>query len=229
MAKLSELVYDVREALKSYSDDQELDNRYIIYLYNIKRAKYLRQDLNNFNRNIDNSIIQRLCLELEEVSVTECSVDLSCETILRTKQSLPKPLELNTKTAIDKVKPSTKLSLPFNFISKEKAYYAIEGGSFNKSIYAFLDVDNHIYITSKLDSHKILECLTIDAIFENPLDLQNYNNCCGCTDVATVCYDIDTTDYPLQPHYIDIIRTEIISELAALIKIPEDKTNNSND
>ncbi len=189
----------------------------------------LKKTLNNFNRSVDNSIIQRLCLELEEVSVTECSLDLDCETILRTKQPLPKPLELNTKTAIDKVKPTNRLSIPFNFISKEKAYYTLEGSSFNKSIYSFLDVDNHIYITSKLDSHKLLECITVDAIFENPLDLQDYKNCCGCEDDSSTCYDIDTTEYPLQPHYVDLIRTEIVRELVNLLQIPEDKTNDSND
>jgi hypothetical protein len=230
MAKLSELVYDIKEALKEYSDDTELDNRYIIYLYNFKRAKYLRQDLNNFNKSVDNSIIQRVCLELEEVSVNECSVGLDCETVLRTKKALPKPLELNTKTAIDKVKPTNRLSIPFNFIKKEKAYYSLEGSSFNKSIYAFLDVDNHIYITSKLDSHKLLECITVDAIFEDPLSLQEFKNCCGCEDDdSNTCFDIDNTDYPLQPHYVDVIRNEIINELAKLKALREDTTNDSID
>ena len=50
MAKFNEIIYDVREAVKQYSDDSELDDRYIKYLYNNKRSKYLRQDLNNYSK-----------------------------------------------------------------------------------------------------------------------------------------------------------------------------------
>ena len=228
MSKLNELVYDVREAIKEFSDDSELDNRYVIYLYNVKRAKYLRQELNNYNKTIDNSIQQKLCLKLEEVPIGECSLDLECDTILRTVKPIPKPLELHTKTSVTKVKPASRLSLPFNFLSKEKIYYLLEGSSFPNSIYAFLDIDNHIYVTSGLDSHKLLECITVHGVFENPLELKDYVDCCGC-DATNQCFDMDTTEYPLQPHFIDLIRMEIIKELVAQLQIPEDRYNNSND
>jgi hypothetical protein len=52
MATVSEIVYDVREALKLYSDDAEITNSYIKYLYNIKRSKYLRRELNKFQRTV---------------------------------------------------------------------------------------------------------------------------------------------------------------------------------
>lgn len=229
MAKLQELIYDVRESLKSYSDDTELDDRYIVYLYNIKRAKYLRQDLNNYSKTIDNSIQQSLCLELEEVSANECSLDLDCGTIVRSTKPLPKPLELHTKTALTKIKPTNKLSLPFNFLPKERIYYLIGGSSFPKSVYAFLDIDNHIYITSELDSHKLIECITVQGVFEDPLQLKDFKDCCGCSDDSNICFSEEDTDYPLQPHLVDIIRSEIINELIQKERIPQDKYNNSND
>lgn len=228
MAKLTELVYDVREAVKQFTDDTELDDRYIIYLYNTKRSKYLRQDLNNYLKTIDNSIQQTFCLDLEEVSVNECSVDADCETILRTKLALPKPLELHSKTAITKVKPATKISLPFNFVTKERVVM-LEGSSFPNSIYAFLDVDNRIYLYSKSIDYKLLTCLNITGVFENPLDLANYKNCCDCDDESSVCYDEYTSEYPLPPHYIDVIRKEIINDLLNLKQVQEDKTNDAND
>lgn len=106
----------------------------------------------------------------------------------------------------------------------------IEGAPFPNSIYAFLDVDNRIYLYSKSIDYKLLTCLNITGVFENPLDLANYKDCCDCDDVvSTVCYNEDTSEYPLQPHYIDVIRKEIIEELARLQVIPEDKDNNTND
>lgn len=229
MAKLNELVYDVREAVKQYTDDSELDDRYIKYLYNTKRSKYLRQDLNNYLKTIDNSIQQTFCVDLEEVSVNECSVDADCETLLRTKVALPKPLELHSKTAITKVKPATKISVPFNFVTKERIVM-LEGSNFPNSIYAFLDVDNRIYLYSKSIDYKLLNCLNITGVFENPLDLANYKDCCDCDDVVNnSCYDENTSEYPLQPHYIDVIRMEIIQELIGLKQVLEDKDNNTND
>lgn len=221
---LEKLTYDVKEAVKAYNDDSELDTRYIIYLYNIKRAKYLRQALNNYQRTVDNSIKQTLCLTLEEVDMSECSVDYDCGTLLRTTQVVPKPLELDSKVAITKVKPTTRISQPFNFISKSKAAY-IDNAPYSNSIYAFIDVDNYIYVYSKSDAYKVLDCITVTGVFEDPLSLSAYTNCCGCTDSASVCYDEASSDYPLQPHFIDLIREEIIKDLIRGIQLPEDTEN----
>ena len=67
MATLAQITYDVREALKLYSDDVEVTNSYIQYVYNIKRSKYLRRELNRFQRTADNSALQTFCIKLEEV------------------------------------------------------------------------------------------------------------------------------------------------------------------
>ena len=56
MSKVNEIIYDVREAVRQTVDDSDISDRYILYLYNIKRSKYLRQDLNNLLKTIDISI-----------------------------------------------------------------------------------------------------------------------------------------------------------------------------
>ena len=43
------------------------------------------------------------------------------------------------------------------------------------------------------------------------------------------CFDEMNSDYPLQPHYIDLIKNEIIKELVARINLLEDEQNNSDD
>jgi len=168
-----------------------------------------------------------LCLGLEVVSASQCNLNIECDTILRTKRAIPQPLELHTKVAITNIRSTNRTSVPFNFVSKEKAIFS-SFAPFNKAIYAFLDNDRHIYILSKLNTIDMLECLSITAVFEDPLDLINYTNCCDCID-APSCYDIQTTNYPLQPHYVDLIKSEIINDLVKKLQIPEDKTNNSND
>lgn len=227
MAKINELIYDVREAVRAYTDDSEISDRYIMYLYNIKRSKYLRQDLNNYQKTTDNSILQTLCMKLVEVSDDECCAT-GCNTILRTTSPIPSPIELHTKVALTKVKPTGRLDMPFNFISKDKAPY-VNGSRFSNAIYAYLDNDNYIYVFSKMDAYKLLECLSVTGIFENPLDLSTYPNDCGCGDINETCFDEATSEYPLQPHYIDLIREEIVRDLIRTIQITEDKENNDTD
>ena len=224
---LENIVFDVRESLKQYTDDGEISNEYIIYLYGIKRSKYLRQELNNYQRTTDISVTQTLCLGLERVSVNECGLDLDCATIVRTKKPIPQPLELHIKSAITSVKPTERISIPFNFVTKQKAIYS-QYSPFNRAIFAFLDNDKYIYLISEEDTLNLLECITITGVFENPLDLTNYTNCCSCNN-AVPCFDEMTSNYPLQPHYIDLIKNEIVNELIKKLNIPEDTKNNSVD
>jgi hypothetical protein len=42
-------------------------DRYTVYLYNLKRSKYLRNDANNLQRLVDAlPILQKFCMEMEE-------------------------------------------------------------------------------------------------------------------------------------------------------------------
>ena len=224
---LDKLVYDVREQLRLYSDDSDVDDRYIVHLFNLKRAKYLRQDLNNMNHTTDISVTQTLCMETEVVSANECGIQYDCETILRTVKKVPIPLDLHLKSAITTVKPTTRLSVPFNFTTKQKAVYS-KYAPYNHGIYAFLDNDMHIYMVSMSAEINLIDCISVTGIFEDPLDLLNYSTCCGCND-AKPCYDIYTTNYPLQPHYVDLIKAEIIRELAIRMTAPNDNENDAED
>lgn len=225
--QLNKIVFDVREQLNQYTDDSNIDDRYIIYLYGIKRAKYLRQQLNNMQSNIDNSILQTLCLKLKEVSINECDLDAECGTIMRTVDKIPKPLDTSLKPMITSVKPITRIVTPFNFVNKTQVNYS-KYSSFNKSIYSFLDNDGYIYVVSESESVKLLECITVTGVFEDPLELSNFSNCCGC-EIPKPCFDEMKSDYPLQAHYIDLIRDEIVNSLLNKLQTPEDKNNNSND
>lgn len=223
MAKPIELVYDVREALKEYSDDSELDNRYIMYLFNIKRSKYIRQQLEKFGRSFSNSDLQTLCVGLETVSVNECGLDFECDTILRTKKPLPKLLELNTKNALYRVGPTNRMSKKFTLVNRDRATH-YKHSIFKNGIKTFLHDDNHLYFIS--DDEIFTDCVSVTGIFDNPLDLANYKNCCDCPD-APACFDEYETEYPLQPHLLDYIRTDVIRELIGRERLPEDKINNS--
>jgi DNA-directed RNA polymerase subunit K/omega len=224
---LDKLIYDIKEGVNQFTDDSEISDKYIIYLLEIKRAKYLRQGLNNLQKTYDNSITQTFCVGLEEVSKDECGINVDCDTILKTTVPIPVPLDLDTGVAIQSVKPTDRLATNFNFITKKRAQF-ISGARFNKAIYSFLDADGFIYVISGPNNnhYKLLECLTITGVFADPLALSEFVSCCGCTSPAS-CFNPATTEYPLQPRYIDLIRDEIIKTLVIKLQIPEDKSNDS--
>lgn len=229
MAKLNEMIYDIREYIREFSDDTEVDDRHLVYLINIKRAKYLRQDLNNYQKATDLSIQQKFCVAMEEVSADECGQDIYCDKVLRSVKPLPKAIELHTRTAITKLKPTNVLSVPFNVISKDKVPY-LKDSPFKNSIYAFIDSDNYVYLISSNTTYKLIDCLNVAGIFENPLELSEFTNCCGCPESEqTVCYDQNESEYPLQPHYVDLIKREIVNDLMKVKQMPEDKINDTND
>lgn len=224
--ELNKIIYDIREGLKQYSDDSELDNRYIEYLIDVKRAKYLRQELNNTQKTTDSNTIQTLTVSLEEVSVEECPVNLTCNKILKTCKKLPDPLQLHTKDGIIRIASLDRMSKPFNYITRDRAVYA--GNSrYSNGIYSFLHDDSYLYIFSNNPAVNLIECISITGVWETPTDLSRFYTCCSCKE-SKPCFT-EKSNYPIQPHLVDIIRKEIISELANLLPIPEDKSNDSND
>lgn len=228
MATVKEVIYDVKESLKKYSDDSEYDDRYILYLYNIKRAKYLRQLLDDKTRGIDSVLIQSLCLEFEEVDKGLCGLEVGC-TIMKSVKPLPKLLEVRNRNTLISIQPAVMLSKQFKVIDFTQASYILDR-PYSNGIYVTVDADGYIYLISNNDEHKLITCLYLTALFENPSDLEDYTNCCGCEiETADSCFEEDSI-YPAPSFIIDLCRDEIIKLLLGTREqIKEDKDNNSDD
>ena len=222
---LDKLVFDIREALKEFSDDSELDNRYIEYLIAIKRAKYIRQDLDRFGRNFNTTILQTFCSPIELVKTNECNVNVTCDKIARTTLTIPTLLQLSTRNSLYRVSPADKLSEKFTIIERNRASSA-RYSIFDKTK-AFLHDDDHIYLYNQKGVY-LTDCISITGVFEDPVELRSYKECCDCSNDNT-CFDPYVNNYPISPHMIDLIRKEIVRDLSITDKVIEDKQNNSED
>lgn len=225
---LDKLIYDVREALNDYTLDSEISNEYIEYLYAIKRSKYLKQSLSRGNTDIDESVQQSYCDELELTSPEICGINLSCDKILKSKKKIPKLLDLTGKSALISVKPTNTLKQPFSLIPMSRVPL-VEGSPIKNTVHAFRGPDHHLYLYSKNKDFLHLECVQITGVFDDPMELFEYRNCCNCENKISRCFDPMTSEYPLQSHFIDPIRGEIIELLLHKKSIPEDRENNDND
>lgn len=226
MATINEMIYDVREQVNKYSDDSNISNRYIIHKINTVRNKFLTQSLNNFKGIKGKNVLQKFCTELEKVDSSTCG-DFLCDTILRTKEKIPNTLQLVGTQSIVRIKPTNVLSQKISFISLDRAEY-IEGSSFQNSLYGFLNIDDYLYIYSHKGDYKNLSCLEITGIFSNPMELENYTNCCDC-DSPELCFDPDIEDYPVFDYMISDIIEVVTQMLLRKDEIPLDQENDSNE
>lgn len=228
--KLNKLIYDIREGLNDLVDDSTISNRYIEYLINIKRSKYLRQSLSRGNTFIDLSVQQTYCDKIVEVSDDMCNLNLDCGKLLRTSKKVPTLLDLNNKSSITNIRSSSRISLPFNFVTKDRISYLNDSIPF-KGVYLFLDTDMYIYAYSLEDSFKLIDSIYITGVFNDPIELEDYSSNCSCDSDSTKdkCFDRETSDYPIQSHFIDLIRNEVISTLYDKKRISSDKYNDASD
>lgn len=225
--KLDKLIYDVREGVSQYQDDSLITDDYIIYLLGTFRSKILKNQLNNYQVIINPLTQQTLCLELEEVPVFECGIEFGCDTIIRTVRPIPLPLKSHLGLAITSVRTVDRLSIPMKPIQPESAPYHLKG-KFNNSIYYFVGTDLKIYFVSKNTMLNLLDCISITGIFADPLELEEYSNCCNCEDSdETKCFDIYESNYPADPDLADDITRYVIEKLINKLQTPTDNNNNA--
>lgn len=227
MATKLEVIYDLKELLKKYGDDSEYDDRHLMYLYNTKRAKFLRQLLDDKTRGFDTILQQSLCLEFEEIDKGLCSLEVGC-TLLRSKLPLPQLLQVRNRSTLISIQPSVMLSKQFKVVDFIQASHILDR-PYSNGIYATIDTEGYIYLFSNHEEYKLIECLNVIGIFEDPSELENYKNCCNCENIQESCFDEDSK-YPAPSFLIDTIRDEILKLLITTKEqIKEDKDNNGDD
>ena len=217
---LDKLIYDVRESLREYVDDSNVDNRYIQYLINNKRAKLLGQDLNRQNTIIDEGMKQTFCLNLQRVNALECGVDMGCKYVYRTERAIPEPMDLKNKPAITRVSSVNIIDKPFTMTNRERAVYQSQS-AFNTIPAVFYHTDKYLYLIGDESALKLLKKINITGVFENPLELIDYT-----MESGEACYDVGSFDYPIAPRHIDIVIQEVTKQIAGSKMMPVDDTNN---
>jgi hypothetical protein len=226
MATKNEIIYDIREGLSKYSDDSNIDDRYIIHKVNTVRNKLLTQSLNNFKGIKGKNVLQSFCTKLEQVDSSTCG-EFSCGTILKSELKMPETLQLVSTQTITRIKPVDILSKKISFINLDRMEF-IDGTSFPNSLYGFLDVDNYMYVYSPKGDYQNMSCVEITGIFANPMELENYAKCCDCP-TSNICFDPEIDNYPVFDYMINDIVSIVTQQILAKENIPLDRENNSDD
>lgn len=223
MAKYREIVSMVLDELKITSDDSIFTEGHIIFLAGRYRSFLLKQRYySDLKKTIPESNYQTLCLELEKIDAIE---GLPCEggQYLRTKEPIPNLLPFGITrlyTSGSYYKGNIEL------ISKDRFKNVGYNKWLQNIIYATLDPDGRIYLTSSNPQFLYLCEAKLTGIFENAEEASNLE--CDNQGNPETC-DILDREFPMEDALIAPMIELITKELSPSIAAPEDKSNNADD
>jgi hypothetical protein len=218
---LNEIIYDIREKLKLFTDDIDIVDEYLAHLVHVKRSLLLKQRYSKLSKTIPEETKQIVCLTFEEVPSIDGQTCMG--TIVKSVEKVPTLLQLDNKSALLGVRSHDLRNIPFNIVSIERFPFL----GFNKwtanQIYIAIEADSYLYVYSGNIQHKFLEFAKVTGVFENPEKASELN----CEDDGS-CEYFDTK-YSVEPHMVHDIVNMIVKELAPSIQIPDDKLNNADE
>ena len=222
MAKYKEIVSMVLDMLKVTSDDSIYTEGHIIFLAGRYRSFLLKQRYSSdLKKMVPESNYQTLCLDLEAVEAIE---GLPCEGgyYLRTTKEVPTLLPFgNTRlyTAGSYYKGNIE------FVTRDRFKFVGHNKWLQNIIYATLDPNGRIYLTSDNPQFLYLEQATLSGIFENAEDASALE----CDSTSEEACDILERDFPLEDALIAPLIELVTRELSPSLAAPEDKQNDAND
>lgn len=218
-----EIIFAIREGLKEYVDDTKYTNDYLMFIVDNKRTKYIRQEYNNIQRNVDEQLVQTIVLPLEEIDSSDMPSKYESEAdTTRTIARVPLIVGLDHRTMIERIATVGKFERPINIVSRKRFIYSGSGDYDEDQIFGMIDGDRYLHLKSNKGEERAYEEISLGAVFERPMDQLNY-------DSANSTQDIRTFNYPLKKQTADIVILDIIRELANLKVLPTDQENNSAD
>jgi len=219
---LNELVYDIINTSRggTTSDDEDISNELIKFWIKTTRALLIRQDINK-GRTISENIITNIeCQEIIQVDSSDCScmgLDADC-TIWRTKDKMPKLIEVGEEDLLLRVSPSEKLSIAYTITNQVRIPF-VKHSRYSKARFAFW-YNQYVYV---VDPYHYNTMITIKAVLEDPEEACALKNC----STGNVCCD-DNTEFPLSAWMVDAVKKTILKEyIRVAVVAPNDISGDS--
>ena len=219
---LNELVYDIINTSRggTTSDDEDISNELIKFWIKTTRALLIRQDINKGRTISDNIITNIECQELIQVDSSDCScmgLDADC-TIWRTKDKMPKFIEVGDEDLLLRVSPSEKLSIAYTITNQVRIPF-VRNNRYSRIRFCFW-YNQYIYV---VEPYPYNTMITIKGVLEDPEEACTLKNC----STGNVCCD-DNTEFPLSAWMVDAIKTVIFTKYIRLaIAAPNDTSGDA--
>lgn len=222
-----ELIYRVQELYSRGvpSDDSLLSNRLVYNKLLTARIRLIVEDATKQGKFITDWVTQTIpCVELVLAPIHECPCvpPLGCY-ILRTKEKLPKPVDLGLFSAITSV-----TSLDGQVVYSEIPWASKKYKSKNRFTAALPDYfirNGYLYITWSRGP----KVISITGIFEDPMKVEDYPSFCG-NEGKDPCWSPLDMEFPIEDKYLEDLIRECAQEFIMLFKQGStDEKNNAKD
>lgn len=203
--KLPELIQNIKSILytNKIPATNKIDNRQIIYWINEQRALWLKREYNQIRPPQHNELQSLYNIEMEVID-NENTLGIVNKTLLRSKKTIPRTIQYNLSDGIRYVSGTKLLSNKLNYVSKNDMLYKGNGIFNRKRIYAFKDND-YLYIKYGIntDKSRIVKHVTIQGVFENPLEVDEFNN-------LSNYIRFGLSEYPVSESFLPFIEEQIL-------------------
>jgi hypothetical protein len=220
--KLPNLIYDIKTIVhrSKIPDDTNITNRLIVNWINNQRALWLTNHYNK-GRDFKNNEIQSLHdVEFEILDANETNDIESGNSIIKSKKKIPRVLQISNKPIYTGYRSLDITEPNITMISRNRAPYA-GNGILNKYRLFIYPYNDYFYLkygiarpTSSIPLH-----FTIEGIFENPLEVDDFNETYN-----NILDGID--EYPISMSFVDYLKGEILKlDVQSLYSMPADENN----
>lgn len=212
------MIYDVLTTVREMGDDSNITESYIEQQIKAARAKYIQQEYSK--RNVVNQIsIQSFNLPLTVVDVSnDASINIGYSVL--ESDELPELVQLAKRPGIIRLRTVDSNKGEIALMNIDRCKYT----SFSKfkTINAYLDTNNKLYIVGNKSSAILINKITVDAVLEDPTDIISYSY--KDNPIGT-----ELVEYPIPIGMWQMMKKEIINEVFVSYKVPVDNTNNEVD
>lgn len=227
--KVKELIQRIQSLYSKgvESDDTRLSSRHIYNKLVSVRSRLVSQQAKK-KQKVSQWNYQTLpCIKLIKVPAHDCPClpPLGCE-ILRSEHKLPAPLSGLSNDLIDWVR-SIEKSIKIDRISIN-ALSSQKGNKYSNKKLQFFIENEYLYISTPSN----LKVVSMRALFEDPLEAEQFIGYCNengeCTDCG--CIDFQEYDFPIDNDLVDTLVEMTIREVVLMFsQSVEDTTNDTRD
>lgn len=221
MGLLSEHIYHIKEVLSHGipSDDTRLSDRHIYHILKYLRGKKIKEKAER-NTLLSPFLYQSIdCFPIEIAQPHDCGcIDTGCR-VLKSTQDLPRYFTVRNR---DLVEVRTMFGDKIDYIPITKAKYRKYRRVQGNGMYWYIHNRKLVVV----DPNNALERVSVEGIFQDPLDLSEITSCGETTE----CYNPYTMNFPMDESLVaDIYALSYTELLKIMMTVPTDMSNNASD
>jgi len=183
------------------SDDEDIDIRVLNELVHIKRALFIKNEVNK-GRPVAMSWMQSFEVPLDYIGSN-----------FLVSNTIPKFIEANQGPLINEITSIDKTILPFSIVPYSRLRF-VGNGRFNKDFLYVSWIDDKLYFNSGEPQHKLLEKCNVRGVIANPTEVTGYN--------------IDTSEYPISNGLVEYIKNSMFdTDFRAMLTAISDDINDA--